>query len=151
KARDEALETLGKYLDSPAPFTIMVLEAEALDGRLRFSKLLSEKALVVELTIGRESAAALAETMASDLGAKIDRAAAGLLADFVNGEPARIRVELEKLAAYAGDATIGPKDVELLVVSEKKNTVWQLADMLASRRHDAAFAFLENLLREGEQ
>jgi DNA polymerase III subunit delta len=151
KAREDVLEVLGNYLDSPAPFTTLVIEADALDGRLKFFKMLSEKALIVELTIGRESAAALGEQMAGELGARIDRAAAGLLADFVNGEPARIRIELEKLAAYANGEAITPKMVETLVVSEKKNTVWQLADMLANRRHDAAFAFLENLLREGEQ
>ncbi len=44
KARDEILEALGKYLDSPAPFTTLLLEAAALDGRQRFSKLLHEKA-----------------------------------------------------------------------------------------------------------
>ena len=49
KARDEILESLGKYLDSPAPFTTLLLEAGALDGRQKFSKLLNEKALVVEL------------------------------------------------------------------------------------------------------
>jgi len=151
KARDEALEALEKYFASPAPFTVLVLEAGELDGRQKFYKLLSEQALIVELTIGRESAAVLAEQMAAEQKAKIDRAAAGLLADFVNGEPARIRVEVEKLAAYANGAPITIKDVELLVVSERKNTVWQLADMLAGRRHDAAFAFLENLMREGEQ
>ena len=151
KARDAAVKTLGDYLDSTADFTVLVIEAESLDARLRFTKLLAEKALIVELTIGRESAAALAEQMAVDLGAKIDRAAAALLSELVNGEPARIRVEIEKLAAYAGAASITSKDVEALVVSEKKNTVWQLGDMLAARRKDAAFAFLENLLREGEQ
>ena len=36
KARDEILEALGKYLDSPAPFTTLLLEAGALDGRQRF-------------------------------------------------------------------------------------------------------------------
>ncbi len=55
-----------------------------------------------------------------ELGARIDRAAAGLLADFVNGEPARIRTELEKLAAYANGEAITPKMVETLVVSEKE-------------------------------
>jgi len=43
-----------------------VIEAEALDGRLKFSKLLHEKALVVELTIGPESAAFLAGQMAKE-------------------------------------------------------------------------------------
>ena len=92
KSRDEILEALAKYLDSPAPFTMLVLEAAALDGRQKFFKLLSEKALVVELTIGGESAAALATQMAKDLGAEIDREAAALLADILNGEPARMRM-----------------------------------------------------------
>ena len=152
KSRDEILEALGKYLDSPAPFTVLLLEATALDGRQKFCKLLSEKALVVELTIGGESAAALAAQMAKDLGAEIDRDAAALLAEILNGEPARIRIELEKLATYAqGPRRITTADVEALVVAARKNTVWQLTDMLASRKRAAALAFLDNLLREGEQ
>jgi DNA polymerase III delta subunit len=152
KARDEILEALGKYLDSPAPFTTLLLEAGALDGRQRFSKLLYEKALVVELTIGGESAAALAAQMAKDLGVEIDRDAAVLLAEILNGEPARIRVELEKLATYVtGRGRITSADVEALVVAARRNTVWQLTEMLASRRRREALAFLDNLLREGEQ
>jgi DNA polymerase-3 subunit delta len=152
KTREEVVEALEKYLASPAPFTILVLEAEGLDGRQRFSKLLHEKALVVALTIGAESAASLAAQMAKDLGTEIDRDGAALLAEILNGEPARIRVELEKLAAYTrGRGRITAADVQLLVVAARKNTVWQLADMLASRKRGAALAFLDNLLREGEQ
>jgi DNA polymerase III delta subunit len=152
KARDEILEVLGKYLDSPAPFTTLLLEAAALDGRQRFSKLLHEKATVVELTIGGESAAALAAQMAKDLGVEIEREAAVLLAEILNGEPARIRIELEKLATYVqGRARITSADVEALVVAARRNTVWQLTEMLASRRRQDALAFLDNLLREGEQ
>jgi len=152
KARDEVLESLRKYFESPAPFTVLVLEAAALDGRQRLFKLLSEKALIVELTIGSESAAALAMQMAKDLGAEIDRDAAALLADMLNGAPARMRIELEKLAAYAkGRGGITASDVETLVVAERKNTVWQFTEMLAGRKRDVAFTFLDNLLREGEQ
>jgi DNA polymerase-3 subunit delta len=152
KSREEIVEALEKYLSSPAPFTILLLEAAELDRRQRFYKLLSEKALIVELTIGNESAAALATQMAKELGAEIDRDAAAILAEMLNSEPARIRVELEKLATYAlGRGRISAGDVETLVVAARKNTVWQLADMLASRKRDAAFAFLDNLLREGEQ
>jgi DNA polymerase-3 subunit delta len=152
KLRDEILEALDKYLDSPAPFTVLLLEATALDGRERFSKLLHQKALIVALTIGGESAAALAAQIAKDLGAEIDGEAATLLADIVNGEPARIRTELEKLTTYAHPRNrITAVDVEALVVAARKNTVWQLADMLASRKRSAALEFLDNLLREGEQ
>lgn len=152
KARDEVLESLGTYFESPAPFTVLLLEAASLDGRQRFFKLLSEKALIAELTIGPESAAVLATQMAKDLGAEIDREAATLLAEILNGAPARMRIELEKLAAYAqGRGPITAADVETLVVAARKNTVWQFTEMLAGRKRSVAFAFLDNLLRDGEQ
>jgi DNA polymerase-3 subunit delta len=152
KARDEVIASLTSYFESPAPFTILLFEAAALDGRQRFFKLLSENALIVELTIGRESSAALAAQMAKDLGSEIDHAAAAMLADILNGAPARMRIELEKLAVYAqGRGPITVTDVETLVVAARKNTVWQLTEMLASRQRGAAFALLDNLLREGEQ
>jgi DNA polymerase III subunit delta len=152
KSRGEVLDELGKYFESPAPFTVLLIEAAALDGRQKFSKLLNDKALVVKLAIERESLVALASQMARGLGAEIDREAAVLLVETVNDEPARVHIELEKLAAYVlGRGRITTRDVEELVVSGRKNTVWQLADMLVNRRRDAALEFLDNLLREGEQ
>lgn len=152
KSREEIVEALEAYFESPAPFTVLVLEAAKLDNRQRFAKLLAEKALAVELTIGSESAASLATQMAKNLGVQIERDAAAMLADILNGEPARIRMEMEKLAAYVqGRGVVTTADVEALVVAARKNTVWQLADMLAARRRKEALEFLENLLREGEQ
>ncbi|HEX4001871.1 MAG TPA: DNA polymerase III subunit delta [Candidatus Acidoferrales bacterium] len=151
KSREEIVEALEKYLSAPAPFTLLVLEASELDGRQKFRKLLGDKALVVELTIGGESAAVLAVQMAKDLGAEIEQNAAVLLADIVNGEPARMRGELEKLSTYALGRRITAADVEALVVAARKNTVWQLTEMLAGRQRREALAFLDNLLREGEQ
>ena len=157
ESRDEILSALSAYLASPAPFTLLVIEADALDRRQKFFKLLNEHkhVLVVELTIGAESAAAVAEGMARELGADIDRDAAALLAEIQNGEPARIHIELEKLASYVqkpqGSGRIARADVELLVVAARRNTVWQLADMLVGRNRKGALAFLDNLLREGEE
>jgi DNA polymerase-3 subunit delta len=152
KSRDQVLKALENYFASPAPFTVLLLEAASLDGRQKFCKLLSEKALIVELTIGGESAVARASQMAKDLGVEIDREAAAFLSEILNGEPARMRIELEKLAAYVqGSGRIRIADVEAIVVAARKNTVWQLADMLADGKRDAALAFLDNLLREGEQ
>ncbi len=157
ESRDEILKALDKYLSSPAPFTLLVIEADALDRRQKFFKLLHEhkQVLVVELTIGTESAVAVAEQMARDLGTEIDRNAAELLAEIQNGEPARMHIELEKLATYVqnpeGHGRITRADVELLVEAARRNTVWQLADMLVSRNRNGALAFLDNLLREGEE
>ena len=151
-ARDEITKTVSSYLASPAPFTVLVLEADNLDGRQKFTRVLHEKGLVIDLTIGTESAAALAAQMAKDLRTQIEPQAAALLADILNGEPARMHIELQKLAAYAQDrGRITAEDVEKLVVAARKNTVWQFADMIAGRKRDVALKFLDNLLREGEQ
>jgi DNA polymerase III subunit delta len=150
--RKDTLKALAEYLAKPAPFTVLVFEVPKLDHRQRLYKVLAESAVIVELTLGNESAGALAEQMAKELGAEIERPAANLLAEIVNSEPARIRVEMQKLAAYVeGRGRITSADVEELVPKARKNTVWQLADMLATRRRADAFAFLENLLREGEE
>jgi DNA polymerase III subunit delta len=152
EARNEIMEALTSYLASPAPFTVLVFEADRLDGRQKFTRLLNEKALTVELTIDAESAVALAAQMARDLGSEIDRHAAAFLAEILNGEPARMRIELAKLASYVeGRGCITTKDVEDLVEPARKNTVWQFADMIAGRQRAVALAFLDNLLREGEQ
>jgi DNA polymerase III subunit delta len=151
KARDQILRALEAYFESPAPFTVLVIEAEALDGRQRFAKLLHEKGLIVELTIGAEAAPLLAVQMAQNLGAEIDPQAAALLAEMLNGSPARMRIELEKLASYARGRRITTADIEGLVVAARKNTVWQLADLLASRQRAEALMFLDTLWRNGEQ
>lgn len=150
--RERVLDALEQYLNKPSPLTVLVLEAASLDRRQKLSKLLDEKTLLVELTIGNESATALAAQMAKALGVGIEPDAAALLADILNREPACMQIELEKLAAYAGASQrITRSDIEALVVAARKSTVWQLADMIATRNRKAAFAFLENLLREGDE
>ncbi|MDE3110575.1 MAG: DNA polymerase III subunit delta [Acidobacteriota bacterium] len=155
ESRDEILKSLAEYFAEPAPFTLLLIEADALDRRLKFFKLLSEKALIVELSIDEGSAPEWTAQTARDMGVEIDREAAALLAEILNGEPGRIHIELEKLAAYVhpprGSGRITQRDVEILVVTARRNTVWQLADMLVSRNREGALEFLGNLLREGEE
>ncbi len=148
---EEITEALKAYLKDPAPFSIVVFEAEALDGRRWVSKLLAANALVVELSTGAESMAAFASDMAREMGAQIDPAATAELVEAVNGEPAKIRLELQKLSLYAAGRKIEVADVEALVVSARKYTVWRLTEVLAARDRHAAMDFFDCLLREGEQ
>jgi DNA polymerase III subunit delta len=149
--RKETLAAFSAYLDSPAPFTILLFEVPKLDKRQRLYKILNEKALVVELTIG-DQAPQFAAQMAKELGAEIEPTAATLLADITNREPALMRMELQKLALYVqGRGKITTAAVKELVPNARKNTVWELADMIATRRRDHALQFLDNLLREGEE
>ena len=158
KNRDLAVEQLDAYLNDPAPFTILVLEASGLDQRMRLGKLLVEKTLVVEVGLGerpeeRQAAAvALARAMAKEQGVEFERGAAEELAEFVAADLMRLKTEIDKLATYAAERKlIRQQDVSALVVSEKKTTVWELADLLASRQPKRALEFLDRLLRDGEE
>ena len=157
-SRDALVIQLSAYLDNPAPFSVLVFEANALDKRMRLAKMFAEKTVVVAVELSNDPAeraklaGALAFEMARELGVELERDAAEELSEIFNGELAAIRTELEKLAAYVGDRRrVTRADVELLAVSARKYSVWELAEMLASRQPSLALEFLDSLLREGEQ
>ena len=156
-SRDALVKQISAYFNNPAPFTILVFEAAALDQRMRLAKLFSEKMLTVSVELSEDPderarlAVPIAQEIARELGATLEPDAADELCDTLNGELAAIRTELEKLSAYAGDRrTITRADVDLLVISARKYEVWDLADMLAARQPAQALEFLDSLLREGE-
>ena len=158
KNREEAVAQLEAYLKDPAPFTVFVAEATGLDQRMKLGKLLAEKTLVVECGLGeslneRQAAAvALGRAIAKEQGVEFENGAAEDLAEFVAADLLRLKTEIDKLATYAAERKlIRREDVSALVVSEKTTTVWELADMLASRQSKKALEFLDRLLRDGEE
>jgi DNA polymerase-3 subunit delta len=158
KNREEAVTQLGAYLDSPAPFTVFVLEATGLDQRMKLGKLLAEKTLVVSCALGENPeqrlavAVAFARSIGKDEGVEFEKGAAEDLAEFVAADLMRLKMEIDKLATHAGDKKfISRNDVSSLVISEKTTTVWELADLLAARKPAKALEFLDRLLRDGEE
>lgn len=149
--RQDTLKALAAYFESPAPFSVIVFETAKLDRRQRLFKILSEHAVIVGLELDASAAAALATEMAKELGATLESSAATKLVELLNSEPARIRLEIDKLAAYSfATKRITSADIDAVVHVDRRNTVWQLADMLAARRRADALDFLHNLLLEGE-
>ena len=158
KNRDLAVERLDAYLENPAPFTILVIEATGLDQRMKLGKLLTEKTLVVDCALGEKlderlsTAVLMTRTIAKEQGVEFERGAAEDLAEFVAADLMRLKMEIEKLATYVAEKkVIRREDVSALVVSEKTTTVWELAELLASRQSKMALEFLDRLLRGGEE
>ncbi|HKM84400.1 MAG TPA: DNA polymerase III subunit delta [Candidatus Acidoferrum sp.] len=158
KNREETVEALDEYLKNPAPFTVLVLEASGLDQRMKLSKLLVEKALVVDVGASEDAnqriavAVGLTAALAKEQGIEFEKGAAEDLAEFVSGDLMRLKTEVDKLATYAAERQrVRREDVAALVISEKTTTVWELADLLATRQPKKALEFLERLLREGEE
>lgn len=158
KSREETIEHLVAYLQDPAPFTVLVLEAEKLDMRMILGKKLAELTLVVDVCLGddpdtrRSATEAWAETIAKEKGVTLEKGATEDLAEFVSGDLMRLKTEMEKLATFVGDRkSIRREEVSLLVISEKTTTIWEVADLLASHQPRKAMEFVERLLREGEE
>src|SRR5580700_11757152 len=78
KNREETVAQLGAYLDNPAPFTVLVVEAAGLDQRMKLGKMLAEKTLVVACGLGdnpgdRQAAAvAFARTIGNEHGVEFE-------------------------------------------------------------------------------
>jgi len=98
------------------------------------------------------AAVALARALGKEQGIEFEKGAAEDLAEFVAADLMRLKTEIDKLATYAAERkAIGRADVSALVISEKTTTVWELADLLASRQSKKAQEFLDRLLRDGEE
>jgi DNA polymerase-3 subunit delta len=158
KKREDAVELLESYLADPAPFTVLVLEAAQLDQRMKLSKLLVEKSLVVTVGLGDDpnqrnaAAVAVARSLAKEQGVEFEKGAAEDLAECVSADLQRLKTEIEKLATFAGERkTILLEDVAAMVISERTTTVWEMADMIASHQGKRALDFLDRLLRSGEE
>jgi DNA polymerase III subunit delta len=157
-SRDALVKELSEYLDNPAPYTVLVFEAAALDQRKRLAKVLAEKALTVSVELAENAterarlAVPIALGMATELGVTLVPDAADAVCDLLNGDLTAIHTEIEKLAAYAGEQKkITRADVDLLVISSRKYEIWDVTNMLAERQPARALAFLDRLLKEGEQ
>jgi DNA polymerase III subunit delta len=158
KSRDAAVDGLQAYLNDPAAFTLLVLEAKALDQRMKLARMLAESVLVVECSLGedpeknRVMATGLARAMAGELNVEFETGAAEELAEAVAQDLERLKTEVAKLATYAGQRKlIRRQDIAAMVISEKTRTVWEMVNMLASRQGKQALEFLECLLRDGEE
>ena len=158
RAREEAVERIERYLQDPAPFTVLVIEAEKLDMRMQLGKKLAELTLVVEVGLGDRvedrigAAVGLGKALAKENGVEFEKGAAEDLAEYVSGDLMRLKTEEEKLATYAAERKrIRREDVSAMVISEKTTTIWELADLIASRQPGKALEFIERLLREGEE
>jgi DNA polymerase-3 subunit delta len=145
------LAALASYLENPAPFTVLVLEAEKLDQRTRLAKLLTQHTLVVDLDAPGVAPAQLAIQLGRERGVEFEPGAAEALAEATAGRAARLAAEVEKLACYAGEARrITPADVRELVVAEISVDVWVLADLFAAGNRGKALETVDELLEKGE-
>jgi len=149
--------TLTAYLKDPTPGVVLVFEAirfdfEGEDKRKqdRVRKFYSALRDVVELRrFAAHEARAEGESLARRAGLSIQPEALDLLVEALGADIARIAVEIEKLALYAGKRTISSDDIAELVPDARSTTIFALVNALGRRDRTRALELLDTLTSEG--
>ena len=149
---------LAAYAQDPTPGVTLVFEASRFDfegedkrRQDRVRKFYGAIREVVELRrFAGHEARAEAEVLVRRAGFRMDPAALDLLVEALGADIARIAVEIEKLALYAGTRAVEVDDIAALVPDARSTTVFALVNALGRRDRARALEILDTLTREGE-
>ena len=98
---------------------------------------------------GRSDCARMAASLANRQGSRLDPPEGLLLADYCGCDTRRIRGEVEKLCAYAGEQ-IHREDILLLVEPVREARVFDLSDRIVRRDFRGAMEVVDRLLFQRE-
>jgi DNA polymerase-3 subunit delta len=146
------VEALLPYLKDPNESTTMVFAAAKLDGRLKFTQLLTQTAIAVDCAPLRESQLMPWLRQEADrLGIRLDEEALHLLREASGGSLYAVRHELEKLASYVPPGrAVSAADVSALRGTQPGASVFDLAAAIGGRRRGTALGILARNLEAGE-
>lgn len=145
-------EQLIPYLKAPNETTTLVFLASKLDGRLKFSQVLKERAQVVDCgPLPSGQAPAWVRAQASRLGLALSEEAVVVVADLVGRSLSLVMRELEKLALLVPQGTTaGPADVEAIRGAEPGASVFDLSGAICAGDYPRALRILARNLEAGE-
>ena len=146
------VEAVLPYLKAPNDSTTVVFAAAKLDGRLKFTQLLMQTAVVVDCSPLKDSQLLpWLKQEADRLALRLDEEALYLLREACGGSLYAVRHEMEKLASYlpAGRAA-SAADVAALRGTQPGASVFDLATAIGCRRRGTALAILARNLEAGE-
>lgn len=141
------------YLHRPVPSACLVLTATKKKGLEKIEPLVAAAGMIVHFSPPSERDAPrwIQERALRTHGKPVSSHAAGLLVELVGVDLHRLDMELEKLAAYAGDRTeIGEKDIREVVSAHRSFSVFELLRLVSQNRTHKAIFILRQLITAGE-
>jgi DNA polymerase-3 subunit delta len=149
---------LAAYMKDPTPGVALVFEAIRFDfegddkrKQERVRKFYGAISDVVELRrFAAHEARAEAETLLRRASVRMDAATLDLLVEALGADVARIAVEIEKLALFAGERPVGPEEIAALVPDARSATIFVLVNALGRRDRGRSLEVLDTLAKEGE-
>lgn len=148
------LTKLEEYLNNPAPFSIVIIEApyEKLDERKKIVKVLKKKAKVVQASPPHHNKINdWIRQQCAELNVAIDGVACERLTQLAGKDLRKLKSELEKLALFVNGEKITVEIVERLVSRSLEDNVFVLVDHVVHKRVEKAFQSLRDLFEYKEE
>jgi DNA polymerase III subunit delta len=128
----EGLEHLRKYLDDPAPETVLVLVCGKSDGRMKFFQAAKKKGFLHELTVPRQLVPWIHEE-AKRRQVRLEGDAARRLFEVVGRDLARLATSIEQLGLFAGKGQpVTSEHVDELIAETRERTVFELMNAVGA-------------------
>jgi DNA polymerase-3 subunit delta len=147
-----SLDTLIAYAKDPAPFTCLVLVATKVAKNSKLYRAVAAAGVVFEYAAPRRSEySGEVVKLFRERGKRITPSVAERLVELVGRDLRRLDVEVEKLAAYVGEAPdVSATDLASAATADGTTTVYELTDAVGDRDVERALRLLGSLLGSGE-
>lgn len=143
---------LEKYVAQPSATGVLVLDVKSWPSNTKLAKLVPDAGTIVgKAPAAYRLPAWCVEWAQSRYGKKLPADAAELLVELVGAQMGVLDMELDKLAAYAGDRpAIELADVDALVGRSRAANVFKIMDAVGEGKPAEALKILAELFEEGE-
>jgi len=153
RLRDADEDVLIRYLNNPAPSTVMIFVADDLDKRKKSTKVLLDACTVVEFPPLKDAEAkAWSKTRLKELKITADDQVLSEIIRLVGTDVQTLSNELDKLAsAAASTGRITPDLVDELIGRSRELSNFELGDHLLAGNRKRALETLHRLLEDGAE
>ncbi|MFS0879398.1 DNA polymerase III subunit delta [Metabacillus niabensis] len=152
---EHKLDKLEQYLNSPAPYTILLFVApyEKLDERKKITKLLKKQSIVLEMnSLSEKDTIEWITEMAEQEVVYFSKEAIDELMVLTAGDLMILNQELKKISTYVGEGgQVSPDIIRLLVPRTLEQNIFELIDNVIHRRSSEALRIFYDLLKNNEE
>jgi len=152
---EHKLDKLEQYLNSPAPYTILLFVApyEKLDERKKITKLLKKQSIVLEMnSLSEKDTIEWITELAEQEVVYFSKEAIDELMVLTAGDLMILNQELKKISTYVGEGgQVSPDIIRLLVPRTLEQNIFELIDNVIHRRSSEALRIFYDLLKNNEE
>ena len=143
KAAD--VEAVSAYLSNPAPATVLALVSDELKASSALWKACAKAGAVLAYDVAKKELHAWVAEQFRQRGTRAESDAVAALIELVGDDLRTLKVEVDKIATWAGDEPIGGREVEALVPSNADVPIYELTEAWSARDSARALAVCETL------